>query len=153
MGSAVNGLEGKDGFGITTKEIKTDSTKTKPLSIYDNSEREEIKNTITGAIFKTKLDKTHPLAYGYGDTYFTLKLGSDGFEYLKEGTVAYLEKDNNPVAGFAGSEAKKKILETMVFGVEDFGRGQVVYMIDNPLFRGFWENGKLFFANALFMVN
>jgi len=25
-------------------------------------------------------------------------------------------------------------------------------MIDNPLFRGFWENGKLFFANALFMV-
>jgi uncharacterized membrane protein len=153
MGSAVNGLEGKDGFGITTKEIKTDSTKTKPLSIYDNSEREEIKNTITGAIFKTKLDKTHPLAYGYGDTYFTLKLGSDGFEYLKEGTVAYLEKDNNPVAGFAGSEAKKKIVETMVFGVEDFGRGQVVYMIDNPLFRGFWENGKLFFANALFMVN
>jgi uncharacterized membrane protein len=153
MGSAVNGLEGKDGFGITTKEIKTDSTKTKPLSIYDNSEREEIKNTITGAIFKIKLDKTHPLAYGYGDTYFTLKLGSDGFEYLKEGTVAYLEKDNNPVAGFAGSEAKKKIVETMVFGVEDFGRGQVVYMIDNPLFRGFWENGKLFFANALFMVN
>ncbi len=153
MGSAINGLEGKDGFGITAKEIKTDSTKTKALSIYDNSEREEIKNTITGAIFKTKLDKTHPLAYGYGDTYFTLKLGSDGFEYLKEGTVAYLEKDNNPVAGFAGSEAKKKIVETMVFGVEDFGRGQVVYMIDNPLFRGFWENGKLFFANALFMVN
>jgi len=26
-------------------------------------------------------------------------------------------------------------------------------MVDNPLFRGFWENGKLFFANALFMVD
>jgi len=28
----------------------------------------------------------------------------------------------------------------------------VVYMADNPLFRGFWENGKLFFANAIFMA-
>lgn len=153
IGNAVNGLEGKDGFAIKTKEIEKDSTKNKALSIYETSEREEIKNMITGAILKTKVDKTHPLAYGYDDTYFTLKLGSDGFEYLKEGTVAYLEKDTNPVAGFAGSEAKKKIVETMVFGVEDYGRGHVIYMVDNPLFRGFWENGKLFFANALFMVN
>jgi hypothetical protein len=35
--------------------------------------------------------------------------------------------------------------------MEEYGRGQVVYMVDNPLFRGFWENGKLFFANAVFM--
>jgi len=40
----------------------------------------------------------------------------------------------------------------LVFGVEHKGRGQVVYLIDNPLFRGFWESGKLIFANALFMV-
>ena len=49
--------------------------------------------------------------------------------------------------------SKKKIAETLVFGVENYGRGQVVYMVDNPLFRGFWENGKLFFVNALFMVD
>ena len=65
----------------------------------------------------------------------------------------YLSKGNNePVSGFAGSEAKKKIAETLIYGTEQMGRGQVIYMVDNPLFRGFWENGKLFFANALFMV-
>jgi hypothetical protein len=25
-------------------------------------------------------------------------------------------------------------------------------LVDNPLFRAFWENGKMVFANAVFMV-
>jgi hypothetical protein len=121
---------------------------------YDESEREQIKNEITGAIFKTKVDNTHPLAFGYDSNYFTLKLGNDAFDYMSEGNVVYLEKNQNkPVSGFAGSIAQKSIDKTLVFGVEDFGRGSVVYMVDNPLFRGFWENGKLFFVNAIFMVD
>lgn len=153
MGSAIQGLEGKDGFSIKTKEVKKDSTALMDLITYEDSEREDIKNSITGAIFKTKVDPTNPLAFGYDDTYFTLKLGADAYDYLKDGTVAYIDNDTNQVAGFAGSEAKKKIAKTLIFGVENYGRGQVVYMVDNPLFRGFWENGKLFFANALFMVD
>ena len=39
-----------------------------------------------------------------------------------------------------------------MFGVEQKGRGNVVYMIDNPLFRTFWESGKMMFSNAVFMV-
>ncbi|QWX84542.1 zinc carboxypeptidase [Cellulophaga sp. HaHaR_3_176] len=153
MGGAVKGLEGTEGFSIKTKVKEKDSTKTIDLSTFETSERDAIKNLITGAIFETKVDNTHPLAFGYDDNYFTLKLGSDSFNYLKEGTVTYIENNNTPVAGFAGSEAKKEIAKTMIFGVEDIGNGQVIYMVDNPLFRGFWENGKLFFANALFMVN
>ena len=153
MGGAIKSLEGKNGFSIKTKEVKKDSTDIINLITYEDSERDGIKNSITGAIFKTKVDKTNPLAFGYDDTYFTLKLGDDAYDYLKDGTVVYIENDTNQVAGFAGSEAKKKIAKTLIFGVEDYGRGQVVYMVDNPLFRGFWENGKLFFANALFMVD
>jgi hypothetical protein len=33
------------------------------------------------------------------------------------------------------------------------GSGSVVYMVDNTLFRAFWENGKLFIANAVFFLN
>jgi hypothetical protein len=40
----------------------------------------------------------------------------------------------------------------MVFGVESMGRGNVVYLADNPLFRAFWRNGKLLFGNAVFIV-
>lgn len=152
MGGSIDAISGEKGFGLNKKEIKKDSAHT--MRPFDGSERERIKNAITGAIFKTKVDNTHPLAFGYDDNYFTLKLGNDAFDYMSEGNVVYLEeKQNKPVSGFAGSIAQKNINKTLVFGVEDFGRGSVVYMVDNPLFRGFWENGKLFFANALFMVD
>lgn len=153
MGGAIKGVSGKKGFGIKERTLAKDSS-TVGMTDYGLTEREAIKKSITGAIFKTKVDATHPLAFGYGDTYFTLKLGDDAYEYLENGTVAYLGKDmNTPVSGFAGSEARKKIDKTLIFGVESHGKGKVVYMVDNPLFRGFWENGKLFFANALFMVD
>jgi hypothetical protein len=41
----------------------------------------------------------------------------------------------------------------MVFGEERLGSGSIIYMVDDPLFRAFWENGKLFFVNAVFLVN
>lgn len=152
MGGAIKGIDGENGFGIQTKTIERDSSN-KKIKPHEDTQREMMKNAITGAIFKVKVDNTHPLAYGYGEDYFSLKLGNDAFEYLDSGNAAYLEENSKPVAGFAGSEAQKKIKNTLVFGAERHGRGHVVYFVDNPLFRGFWENGKLFFANALFMLN
>ena len=152
MGGAIKGINGEKGFKIKARKKKKDSTATKPRP-HENQRREYMKNAITGAIFKVKVDNTHPLAYGYENDYFTLKLGTEAYEYLESGNAAYLENQTKPSAGFAGSKAQKTIGKTLVFGVENHGRGRVVYMVDNPLFRGFWENGKLFFANALFMVN
>ncbi len=152
MGGALTAMTGDNGFELKLRKPEKDSANT--ILGYEASEREQMKQEITGAIFKTKVDGTHPLAYGYKDTYFTLKASSAAYEYLPEGNVVFLEESQHtPVSGFAGSEAKKNIKKTLVFGVENQGRGSIVYMVDNPLFRGFWHNGKLFFANALFMVD
>ncbi|WP_350285233.1 M14 family zinc carboxypeptidase [uncultured Croceitalea sp.] len=154
MGGAINGIDGENGFGIKTKEKNDEKALEKSLPMpHDNRQREQMKNAITGAIFKAKVDNTDPLAYGYTEDYFTLKMGSSAFDYLKSGNAVYLENDTKPISGFAGSEAQNRISNSLVFGTERFGNGRVVYMVDNPLFRAFWENGKLFFANALFMVN
>ncbi len=148
MGGAIKAISREKDFGITPLVERNRSNRT-----YGRSEREEIKDEITGAIFKTEVDNSQPLAYGYGDTYFSLKLGNDAYPYLKEGNVAYINKrEAGPVSGFAGSEARKKMERTLVFGVEKYGEGHIVYMVDDPLFRGFWANGQLFFVNALFMV-
>ncbi len=152
MGGAIKSIAGEDGFGIRVRESIKDTVVTEVKS-YELTQREQISNEITGAIFSTKVDPTHPLAFGYGDTYYSLKLGGENYEYLSEGTVAYLEDAPLPVAGFAGNSALKNMGRTLVFGAESVGEGQVVYLADNPLFRGFWENGKLFFANALFQVH
>ena len=56
------------------------------------------------------------------------------------------------LAGFAGSKAQEKLKNSLIFGTQDLGRGQVVYLANDPLFRGFWQNGKLLFGNAVFVV-
>ena len=97
------------------------------------------------------MDTTHPLAFGYDDEYYSLKLGATSYQLLESGNnVAYFPKDIKPTAGFTGMNASKKIGNSLLFGVESKGRGKIVYLVDNPLFRSFWENGKLFFANAVF---
>ena len=148
---AIEGLGGEEGFAIKTREIAEDSTDYE-VEPHGGLYREAMKNEITGAIFRARVDPTHPLAFGYGDSYYSLKLGNARYEYLDGGTVVYLEEATSPVAGFAGSEALKNRQHTLIFGQESHGSGHVTYLADNPLFRGFWENGKLFFANALFMV-
>jgi hypothetical protein len=43
--------------------------------------------------------------------------------------------------------------ESLLFGEEQKGSGSVVYLIDNILLRSFWNNGKLFLVNAVFLLN
>lgn len=153
--SAVGFFAGKEGFDLVEKEEEAPDSLAKPNLIpYDMRERENIKDMITGSIVETRLDETHPLAFGYDQNYLSLKLNSDSYGLLNSGyNVAYLGEHPNFVAGFAGAEARKNLGSSMVFGVEPMGEGSFIYLVDNPLFRAFWENGKLFFANALFLVD
>jgi hypothetical protein len=153
IGNALNSFAGKKGYALKSKEVKKDSTKYN-LTPYADLERKNIKNLITGAIFKSKVDVTHPLAFGYKSDYFSLKLSGRTYSYLKNGVnVAYFEKDTKNVSGYAGSKAIKNVSESLLFGEEQKGQGSIIYMVDNPLFRSFWDNGKLFLANAVFLLN
>ena len=119
---------------------------------FENRERESISDFIPGSIYKVTLDDSHPLAFGYTGTYFTLKQNGDLYEFLKEGwNVGTIKKDNQ-VAGFVGSRLKDKLKDGTVIGVQDLGKGSIVFFADDPIFRSFWENGKLLFANAVFLV-
>jgi hypothetical protein len=149
---AVGQLAGKKGFDIKKKDI--DSTKIKPSAKqYAERNRDAIKNTVPGAIYKIDLDNTHPLGFGYPNYYYTLKLSEDVYNLLDDGNwnVGTLKKDGY-VAGFVGEKSKEKIKNGLLLGVQPIGRGSVIYMVDDPLFRSFWENGKLLFGNAVFMV-
>ena len=120
---------------------------------FKDREREAIKDAIFGSIFKTTLDNSHPLGFGYPKHYFTLKRNGRRFAYLQDGwNVSVIEDKDKRVSGFSGANALKKVENSLVFGVEDMGRGNIVYMTDNPLFRAFWQNGKLLFGNAVFLV-
>jgi Zinc carboxypeptidase len=123
------------------------------LHRYGNREREEATGSVPGAIYRVELDNSHPLAFGYPDHYYTLKQDDNVYEFIKDGgwNVGIIKKDNY-VSGFTGNKAKERLKDGLIFGVEDMGRGEVIYMADDPLFRCFWENGKLLFCNAVFLV-
>jgi hypothetical protein len=152
---AVSRLANKKGFGLKTKEAAKEEDKKDiygNLKTYGDRERSSLVNSIPGAIYKISLDNTHPLAFGYPNFYYSLKQDAQTYSFLEEGwNVGYIKKDNY-VTGFAGVNTKKKVQDATLFGVEDLGRGTVVYLADNPLFRSFWENGKLLFSNAVFLV-
>ena len=122
------------------------------LKIFEESEHDGIKSNIAGAIYKLDLDNSHPLAFGYPNYYFTLKQDDKMYEFLKDGWNVGVIKKDSKVAGFTGSKVKDKIKDGMSVGVQDYGRGSIVYLSDDPIFRSFWENGKLLLANAIFLV-
>jgi len=135
------------------KKSRDSLKKSMRLKPYEDKKRNYISNLITGGVFRTTLDNTNPLAFGYNKYYYTLKQGNSRFSYLKNGSNVSVIKDrSNLISGFAGNNAIHSVKESLVYGVERIGKGKVVYLVDDPLFRSFWENGKLLFSNAVFLV-
>ena len=124
----------------------------KNIKRYENRERDGIVNNIPGAIYKVEMDNSHPLAFGYGNNYYSLKLGSDIYEFMKDGWNVGIIKKENQTAGFVGSATREKIKDGTVIGVLPLGSGSVIFFADDPVFRNFWENGKMLLANAVFLV-
>jgi len=158
--NAVKQLADQKGFGLKSKEEKKadakDEDKKKEsydlIKPYGDRERTSLSNSIPGAIYKIDLDPTHPLAFGYPNYYYTLKLDANSYSFLADGWNVGTIKKANYLTGFAGAETKKNLQDGTLLGVEEIGKGTVVYIADDPLFRSFWENGKLLFGNAVFLV-
>jgi hypothetical protein len=59
-------------------------------------------------------------------------------------------EDNFQSFGFIGSRVRPLIKKTPIIVYQSMGEGSAVFFVDNPLFRSFWQQGKLIFANAVF---
>jgi hypothetical protein len=163
ISGALNNFIDKEGFALARyatdaeKEAAKKDREAKKLAArqdsYQDQERHGISNSIPGAIIRNKIDVTHPLAYGLGNNYHSLKTSGQHYNMLQNAWNVISVPEEFQSYGFIGKELRPKIKNTVSFAVEDKGRGHVIYMVDNPLFRGFWDNGVLLFSNALFLVN
>jgi hypothetical protein len=150
--NAVSVMANND-WGVKLREDKSeDKNEYASIKKYGDRDAQYLSGTIPGAIYKLELDNTHPLGFGYPDFYFTLKQDASVYEFLKDGWNVGIMKKDAYVTGFTGVKVKGKLKDGMIFGVQDMGGGNLVYFAEDPLFRNFWENGKLLFANAVFLV-
>ena len=163
MGSAMEKFVDQKGYGLVKYESDAAKKEGKKIADkekldardkkYGKRKRDKLIDTMYGDIIRIDLDNSHPLAFGYNDQYFGLKLEKKLYPLLPKGwNVGILKNSESHVAGFMGYRIKKKINNNMVLGVHDAKKGKIIYMADNPLFRSFWYNSKVLFGNAVFIV-
>lgn len=123
------------------------------LKKYADRRRSFLSESVEGSIYKVELDETHPLAYGLGKHTYFMKRNRSVYPMLKGGgwTVGIFP-DDAYVSGFVGNKLKKRIPNSMALGVENMGRGSIVYIADSPVIRSFWYTGQLLLGNAVFMM-
>jgi hypothetical protein len=150
---AILSVMGKKPFDIRKKEYFKDDISINDVPKYFSRKQVNLSNAIPGAIFKVDLDQSHPISAGLGNYYYSLKTDDKLYEFLKHGWNTGVLKSDSYVAGIAGEGVLKKLGSGMLFGVQPIGKGSVIYLGASLLFRSFWENGKLMFANSVFLVN
>lgn len=139
-------------WGIKLREDKPDEKAESLIKKYADRDIDALPYAIPGAIFKLQTDKTHPLWFGYDVPYYSLKQNTNVYDLLKDGWNAGTLNNESYISGFCGTKIKSKFKDGLLIGNIESGDGQVIFMADDPVFRMFWENGKLLLFNAVFLV-
>ena len=122
---------------------------------YADREKEKSLNTISGAIFNTTLDITHPLCYGYSEK--TLPVFKTGTTVAKTLGTQYTEPvkftDNPFISGFVSDKNLNRIKNAPVVTIQAIGRGKLISYHESMTFRGIWLGTNKLFANGVFFGN
>lgn len=152
MEDAIESVLDKKGFDIKKKEtvVKKDEKPEASKLLFKDKDRDDYENSIPGAIYKINMDASHPFAYGLGKNYYSLKTDRKIYEPLIKGWNVGQLSDKSLMAGVVGKKAREELKTGLLIGVQDSGKGSIVYLANDPLFRNFWEGGKTLFGNIIF---
>ena len=150
IGTGINSLNGSSDLGLERKKPEKMDHSNEEDPLYVDRARHRISDAIPGGLFKVVMDPTHPLSFGLRNPYFSLKTNSSTYQKLDNGWNVGVLPDKLFYYGFVGYRLAKKLPNTLIIGSKSVGRGKIHYLADNPLYRGFWEEGNLLFGNAVF---
>ena len=136
-------------ININFKRAKRDSIK--DVS-FENRSLKSGAQVIGGAIFEAKLDRSHPINFGYKDDKLALFRNSTMFmEADKDSYNNPIQYTSEPLlSGYISKENAKVIPNTVPFKVSRFGRGRVIVFTDNTNFRAFWFGTNKLLMNTIF---
>ncbi len=132
----------------TTERIAT-NIRFDQRSLYRGAEE------IGGAIFNTKIDRSHPINFGIHGANLPVFKNTDLF--LEPQPNSYdnpILYTNNPlINGYISKENLEVLKNTSFFQSNRLGRGKVIVFTDNTNFRAFWYGTNRLLANAIFHAN
>jgi hypothetical protein len=143
--------EGEESQASGSEANRADAPKAyEDITIWDAEAR------ITGALFQTRADITHPLVFGLRDSMLAVtKIGTDAFAPSDNPfalPVRYLE-DDPLVAGYTSEENREKLKGAGMMHAERRGSGSVILFADNPVFRAYMKGTSRLVTNAIFFGN
>ena len=155
-GGVLVGYKNTAKWLASNKFIKIDFDKTKIDTIKDVSfENKSLKSgaqVIGGAIFEAKVDRSHPINFGYKNDKIALFRKTTLF--MKPDKISYnnpIQYTSNPLlSGYISKENAKVIKNTVPFKVQRMGRGRVIVFTDNTNFRAFWFGTNKLLMNTIF---
>jgi len=154
IGSATLKFVDREGYGLKSKEPTESVDQEAKPSDYAGEERRYIAGSIPGSVMQANMDHSHPLCFGLGEsTYHSIRTSSRIIPMQQNVRNAIYVPEDFVSYGFIGSNVKKDNENSLVAGVENKGRGTVVYLADNPIYRGFWKAGNRLLFNAVFLVD
>ncbi len=119
---------------------------------YADMALREARDVVSGAIFASDLDLSHPLAAGFQRRLLPSHRDTAIVLARPENPVAVVaEYHEDPLlAGYASERRRAEIGGTPMLIAERLGNGTVVLMADNPDFRGSWPGTRKLLYNSLF---
>ncbi len=119
---------------------------------FSEARRKAALDLVSGAIFATEIDTTHPLMFGFENKRLPVFRGStsllDAATPEVSNPARYPEKPL--LAGYASQKNEDKIAGSSAVTVHAMGGGQVILIVDDPNFRAFWPATSRVFMNAIY---
>ncbi len=123
------------------------------LSFADR-EKLEARQSIGGAILELTLDPTHPLSFGIrGNSLPILKNKALGLTETSTPFIVAAKYAEEPLlSGYLAEEYQRSFSMSPAILLEPRGKGAIVILADNLMFRNIWLGSEKVYANALYFV-
>ena len=147
--NAVNWLSNKGFVNLKFNKPKTDTITNVS---FENRSLQSGAQVIGGAIFEAKIDRSHPINFGYKND--KIALFRNTRQFIQADKKSYnnpIQYTNNPLlSGYISSINLKELKNTVPFKAQRLGAGKVLVFTDNTNFRAFWFGTNKLFMNAIF---
>jgi len=121
---------------------------------YNSRNKVSGAQAIGGSIFEARLDRSHPLGFGYGQN--KISVFRRGTLFMEKGKNPYVNPlvytDNPLQAGYISKVNLEELKGSAVINVSHFGQGRIISFADNPNFRAFWYGTNRLFLNSLYFA-
>ena len=148
---AIKWLNDSKFISLTFKTIKNEAKKVS----FEQADDYRGAQLISGAIFETKLDLSHPINFGMPrNTMPIFRNTSIIIEPNKNSYSNPIQYTKNPlISGYISKQNLELLKESVPFQSIKKGDGKIIVFTDNTNFRAFWLGTEKLLWNAVFFSN